>query len=255
VGFTVVKASKTSKQIQLKERVSSVERRRMIIAAAVPLFAQEGFRGVTTKRLARQAGVSEALLYQHFPSKDELYAEVQRFCCNPSEELRLMLAGLKPSTQLLVQLLFFMTKAIVEHVSFGDTIDPLFPRLMLHSLLDDGAFARAHFDHVTDRMVALIQRCIAAARAAGDLVGDEGDDDLLFWFCHHTLVAINMYQLPHVPVVAYHRESRLALTIPVMRYMLRGIGLTPQATKKYVDFNELSTQVDEWIFNAGKGTA
>ena len=249
------KASQKSKKTQSKERYSSVERRRMIIAAAVPLFAQEGFRGVTTKRLAQQAGVSEALLYQHFPSKDELYAEVQRFCCSPSEELRLMLEGLKPSTQLLVQLLFFMTKAIVEHVSFGSTNDPLFPRLMLHSLLDDGAFARAHFEHVTDRMVVLIHRCIAAARAAGDLVSDEGDDDLLFWFCHHTLVAINMYQLPHVPVVAYHRESQGALTVPVMRYMLRGLGLTPQATKKYADFNHLSIQVDQWIFNAGKGPA
>ena len=244
---------KSNKKDESKRRLSSTERRRLIIEAAVPLFAQEGFRGVTTKQLAKQAGVSEALLNQHCPSKDDLYAEVQRFSCNPSEELRVMLEGITPSTKMLVLLLYFMTKMIVEHVAFGGTHDPLFPRLMLHSLLDDGAFAREHFHQVTNRMVSMIQRCIAAARAAGDLVSDESDDALVFWFCHHTLVAINMYQLPLVPVMPYHGGSKDALTAPVMRFMLRGIGLTPKATRQYVQFDELAAQVEQWLCNAGKG--
>jgi AcrR family transcriptional regulator len=37
------------------------------------LFAANGFTGTTTKQIARAAGVSEALLFKHFPTKHALY--------------------------------------------------------------------------------------------------------------------------------------------------------------------------------------
>ena len=48
-------------------RLDSDERRQAIVEAAVPLFARKGFSGATTRELAEAAGVSEALLYRHFP--------------------------------------------------------------------------------------------------------------------------------------------------------------------------------------------
>jgi AcrR family transcriptional regulator len=54
-------------------RLSSSERRTAILNAAIRLFAGRGFRGVTTRELAASVGVSEPVLYQHFPSKKELY--------------------------------------------------------------------------------------------------------------------------------------------------------------------------------------
>ena len=54
-------------------RLDSDERRKAIVAAAVPLFARKGFAGTTTKELAEVAGISEALLFRHFPSKKHLY--------------------------------------------------------------------------------------------------------------------------------------------------------------------------------------
>ena len=52
-----------------------------IAEAAMPLFARNGFAGTTTREIARAAGVSEALVFQHFPSKAALYQNiVQRGC-------------------------------------------------------------------------------------------------------------------------------------------------------------------------------
>jgi len=57
-------------------RLSSQQRRGAILAASIRLFAERGFRGVTTRELAAAVGVSEPVLYQHFPSKKELYRAI-----------------------------------------------------------------------------------------------------------------------------------------------------------------------------------
>jgi len=59
-------------------RLDSDERRKAIVTAAVPLFARKGFAGTITKELAEAAGISEALLFRHFPSKKHLYDEILR---------------------------------------------------------------------------------------------------------------------------------------------------------------------------------
>ena len=62
-------------------RLDSDERRKAIVTSAVPLFARKGFAGTTTKELAETAGISEALLFRHFPSKKQLYSEILRLGC------------------------------------------------------------------------------------------------------------------------------------------------------------------------------
>jgi AcrR family transcriptional regulator len=44
-----------------------------LISTATSLFAANGFTGTTTKQIAKAAGVSEALLFKHFPTKHALY--------------------------------------------------------------------------------------------------------------------------------------------------------------------------------------
>jgi AcrR family transcriptional regulator len=46
------------------------------LQTAIRLFAQNGFRGTTTRELAQAVGVSEPVLYQHFPSKSDLYKAI-----------------------------------------------------------------------------------------------------------------------------------------------------------------------------------
>lgn len=55
------------------KRLSFDEREVQIMRAAGDLFSRWGLRGTTTKAIAKEAGVNEALLFRHFPSKEALY--------------------------------------------------------------------------------------------------------------------------------------------------------------------------------------
>jgi AcrR family transcriptional regulator len=54
-------------------RLSARDRRRQILEVASGIFARKGFQGATTREIAEEAGVNEALLFRHFPSKESLY--------------------------------------------------------------------------------------------------------------------------------------------------------------------------------------
>jgi AcrR family transcriptional regulator len=48
------------------------ESRGRIVAAAVHLFAEQGYEGTSVKQIAATAGVAQGLLYSHFASKEAL---------------------------------------------------------------------------------------------------------------------------------------------------------------------------------------
>ena len=94
-------------------RLDSDERRKAIVAAAVPLFARKGFAGATTRELAEAANISEALLFKHFPSKKSLYAEILRLGCEGDPALE-KLASLEPSTLTLVRMTHYMVRYFLQ---------------------------------------------------------------------------------------------------------------------------------------------
>lgn len=53
------------------------------------LFSQHGFRGTTTKEIAQAAGVSEAMVFRHFATKEELYKAIldHKACASGSIDL------------------------------------------------------------------------------------------------------------------------------------------------------------------------
>src|SRR5215213_9622765 len=55
------------------------ERRHQIAEVAIRLFSERGFRGTTTKEIAQAAGVSEAIIFRHFATKEELYTAIIDF--------------------------------------------------------------------------------------------------------------------------------------------------------------------------------
>lgn len=57
-------------------RMTAGDRRRQIVDVAMRLFSDRGFRGTTTKEIAQAAGVSEAIIFRHFASKDDLYTAI-----------------------------------------------------------------------------------------------------------------------------------------------------------------------------------
>jgi AcrR family transcriptional regulator len=60
------------------------QRRSEILSAAARVYAQHGFRGSTTKRIAQEAGVNEVTIFRHFGSKDRLLEEaISKFAGGP----------------------------------------------------------------------------------------------------------------------------------------------------------------------------
>ncbi|PYP92984.1 MAG: hypothetical protein DMG65_02095 [Candidatus Angelobacter sp. Gp1-AA117] len=63
-------------------RLSAEDRRQQIMQVATGLFARQGFEGTTTRQIAEEAGVNEALLFRHFPSKENLYCTLIEELCS-----------------------------------------------------------------------------------------------------------------------------------------------------------------------------
>ena len=57
-------------------RMSGEDRRRQLIEIAIDLFSQRGFSGTTTREIAVAAGVTEAIIFRHFATKQDLYAAI-----------------------------------------------------------------------------------------------------------------------------------------------------------------------------------
>ena len=60
----------------MTKRLKAAERRASILAVAKVLFADKGYHGVSVDEIATRLGVSPAVLYQHFPSKRDLFLEL-----------------------------------------------------------------------------------------------------------------------------------------------------------------------------------
>jgi AcrR family transcriptional regulator len=59
-----------------RKRLTAEERREAILGSALSVIAQRGYHAASIDDIAREAGVSKALIYEHFASKQDLYAEL-----------------------------------------------------------------------------------------------------------------------------------------------------------------------------------
>ena len=55
-------------------RLDVDERRRQLLELGAELFARHGYEDLSMSRIAREAGISKALLYHYFPSKQAYFA-------------------------------------------------------------------------------------------------------------------------------------------------------------------------------------
>ena len=59
-----------------RRRMPAPLRREAILAAAEEVFARSGYHGASLDDIAQAAGISKALIYEHFASKRELHASL-----------------------------------------------------------------------------------------------------------------------------------------------------------------------------------
>ena len=221
-------------------RLDSDERRKAIVTAAVPLFARKGFAGTTTRELAEAAGISEALLFRHFPSKQVLYREILRLGCEGDPALE-KLATLTPSTATLVCMVRFMVRRFLlgteaERAEFDTRL-----RLLLHSFLEDGDYARFSFETVGERVVPLFEASLKAAIAAGDAAPRNVAPANRFWFAHHVAAMMALAALCGRSAVPYGGDLD-AIVEEASTFILRGIGVRDAAiTAVLTDVPRLAT--------------
>ena len=214
-----------------RARLDSEERRRGIVAAAMPLFARQGFAGTTTKEISRAAGVSEALVFQHFPSKAALYAQILESGCEGDPGLERLLA-LEPSTASLVQMVTMMLRHFVLACG-GDAQEvEADHRMTLMSYLEDGEYARLVFGWVQERIEPKFRACLQAAARAGDLCPGAPCAANDFWFGHHVAATIAYTRLGGHGVVPYEGDVD-AVVADATRFVLRGIGLSEGAIARH----------------------
>jgi AcrR family transcriptional regulator len=114
-------------------RMTGDERREQILHIAIKLFSQNGFSGTTTKKIAAEAGISEAMIFRHFAGKDELYhAILDHKACEGGKIQPLALINelikSKDDYEVFYQLAL---NALRHHQD-----DPEFMRLLMHSALE-----------------------------------------------------------------------------------------------------------------------
>ncbi len=71
-----LEARRSEPEPRPRRRMTGEQRREHLIEAALHLFATRGFRGTTTKSIAEAAGVSEGIIFRHFPTKEDLYGAI-----------------------------------------------------------------------------------------------------------------------------------------------------------------------------------
>lgn len=203
-------------------RLDSAARRKAILDATLPLFARKGFAATTTKEIAQAAGVSEGLIFKHFPSKASLYEAIVLTCIDEDPGYAQLLT-LPPSTATLVRIVQALVFYFVIEMPASEE-ERARHRLALISLLEDGEFMRHVYDGLRVRFLPTFAAAIGAAAAAGELAAGPVEAENGLWIADHLCSTMAWVCLSGQPVVPYPcgREELARQTI---WFILRGLGL------------------------------
>jgi len=177
--------------------------------------------------LAEAAGISEALLFRHFPSKKHLYGEILQLGCKGDPALE-RIAALEPSTATLVGMTHFMVRYFLLGAGGDRNEMDTRLRLVLHSFLEDGEYARELFDRIFERVHPLFEASLEAALAAGDLKPGPTASANRFWFGHHVAAMVAFVFLPGHASIPYEGIPA-TLVEEACWFILRGIGMKDAA--------------------------
>lgn len=123
----------------MASRLKAAERKASILAVAKVLFADKGYHGVSVDEIAKRLGVSPAVLYQHFSSKEALYEAVLSGILNKRESyVSAVLDGPSDFGSVLVR----MTQVFAASVAR----DPDYLRMEMMSALEGTSAAYQFFE-------------------------------------------------------------------------------------------------------------
>ncbi|MEM9070878.1 MAG: TetR/AcrR family transcriptional regulator [Myxococcota bacterium] len=149
-----------------------------VVEATERLLAQDGLAGLTTKRIAKVAGVSSGSIYQYFESKQGIVAELARRLEQRARDLAFeKLQGIPPSEMSAVIRIFV---GVLVEESLGH-------QQMRRSLIREvpRAWIETNSAVVDEEVQAFVQRVIAEAPQAR-----EGSPEMMAFVVHHAVEAV-----------------------------------------------------------------
>jgi AcrR family transcriptional regulator len=151
-------------------RMAGGERRLQILRVAMRLFSQHGFRGTTTKEIAAAAGVSEAMVFRHFATKEELYSAIldHKACLHDETDPLLKVAQAIERKDDRAVFEGIALEALNQHEA-----DPEFQRLLLHSALEQHELAHMFWDKFVRRVYRSLGNYIRERQRDGAIIDVE----------------------------------------------------------------------------------
>jgi TetR/AcrR family transcriptional regulator len=147
--------------------MSGEDRRRQLIEVAIDLFSQKGFGGTTTREIAAAAGVTEAIIFRHFATKQDLYTAILDYKGSTSgmdqwfAEAQVFMDACDDEG-------FF--RLIITKILEMHRTEPRFERLMTHAALEGHELAVMHHNQMSQAVGMRMKEYIAGRQAAGALV-------------------------------------------------------------------------------------
>jgi len=205
----------TLERPRTSHRLSFSEREKKILHAALRLFSQKGFKGSTTRAIATKAGVNEALLFRHFPSKASLYNALLEQKLNDAEDY-FGPATAKAKDLPLKDGLLYLGKTILDRFRK----DAAFMRMVLYAALEEPAFSRSLFRRRLPLPI-MLREFFAAKLEAGEIAWTDPETlaQAFFSMLHHYLLITVIFK-----VQGFFPKGELELLRDYVQILLEGIG-------------------------------
>ena len=174
-------------------RIPGPARRTQIIEVAAALFSERGFSGTTTRQIAECVGVSEAIIFKHFATKEGLYTAILEAKAQ-TEEIMERVAPLSAARDDAVLFTTLATE-IIERTQ----ADPTLMRLLLFSALEGHALAEPFFRSRLKQINLFVSRYIRDRVAAGAFRGVDPLQaawNFMGMLTHHLLLRELFHQKP-----------------------------------------------------------
>ncbi len=165
------------------------ERREQLIRIAISLFSRKGFNGTTTKEIATAAGVTEALIFRHFPNKQALYEAILRSKVEDGA-IEDYLAKMRVFAERRDD--FGLFRSVIAGVLEFHRRNPEFQRLMLYSGLEGHDLAQTLREQLVRPLHQFLEDYILTRRAEGaftDVDPSAAVFGMLAMPLHHALVS------------------------------------------------------------------
>ncbi len=145
-------------------RMSATDRRTQLIEVAIDLFSRKGFGGTTTKEIAAAAGVTEAIIFRHFATKQDLYKAILDARCSTRDAQSWFAEAQQLMDKNDDQGLF---RLLIASIIGCNREDPRFERLMVHAALEGHELAIMHNNQFAQPIGAQLIEYVAKRQREG----------------------------------------------------------------------------------------